>query len=143
MAEQMTAPLIPMFSVRDPKATIEWFRQLGFEPAGVMQMPDGSIGHAEVRRDPLVFMFGPAMGEVGSAGLELYVNLNESVDAYHDTVVRNGAHVSEALQDQFWGDRTFKVEHPDGYKIMFAQHVRDVSEEEMKQAMEQWAAAPA
>lgn len=143
MSEQTVRPLIPMFSVRDPKATIEWFRQLGFEAQEVMELPDGSIGHAAVERGPVQFMLGPAMGEVGSAGLSLYVNLDESVDAYHDSVVRNGVQPNEALQDQFWGDRTFTVMHPDGYKIMFAQHVRDVSEEEMKQAMEQWAAAPA
>ena len=136
MAEQTMPALMPMFAVRDPQATIEWFEKLGFELGGVLKMPDGSIAHAEVHRGPdLRFMLGPAQGEVGSAGLSLYVDVRGSIDAYHDTVRKNGVAVSEELQDQFWGDRTFAVAHPDGYTITFYQHIKDVSMEEMEKAM--------
>lgn len=137
MAEKMPA-LMPMFAVRDPQATLEWFEKLGFAVVGVAKMPDGSIGHAGVQRGPgLHFMIGPAMGAVGSEGLSLYVNLEESVDAYHRSVTAAGIAITEELTDQFWGDRTFAVTHPDGYQIMFAQHVKDVSMEEAEQAMAQ------
>ncbi|MFN8559874.1 MAG: VOC family protein [Dehalococcoidia bacterium] len=135
--------LMPMFSVSDVAATIAWFERLGFTSEGEMRMPDGSIMHAEVTRGPLRFMFGPAQGEVGAPGLGLYVTLNESVDEYHTQAVRAGVPIAEPLQDQFWGDRTFTVKHPDGYQITFCQHVRDVSMEEMQAALAQMVPAGA
>jgi PhnB protein len=142
MAEKMP-PLMPYFQVRDPRATLAWFQKLGFTSAGELTGPDGAIQHAEVVRGPLRFMFGPAMGDVGSVGLSLYVTLDESVDAYHDAVTAAGIAVAEPLTDQFWGDRTFTVDHPDGYRIQFAQHVRDVSMEEMAAHAAQTAAPSA
>jgi hypothetical protein len=35
------------------------------------------------------------------------------------------------------------VVHPDGYTFIFSEHVRDVSMEEMEEAVKQWAAAGA
>lgn len=143
MADTSVPTLLPMFSVRDPNATLDWFAKLGFEAAGVMMMPDGSIGHAEVQRGPnLRFMVGPGQdGCYGSAGLSLYVNIDEPIDAYHARVTAAGIEAGSPPQDQFWGDRTFTVTHPDGYEIWFFEHVRDVSEEEMKRAVAQMAPA--
>src|SRR5437899_2683569 len=123
MSEKMPA-LMPMIAVRDPKATIAWFEKLGFKQEGTMEAPDGGIVHAHLTRGPeLRFMLGPARGETGSAGLELYVTLDESVDALYQRAAAAGIAADGAPQDQFWGDRTFTAVHPDGYRIMFAQHV--------------------
>ena len=146
MAEQQFPTLVPSIVVSDMKATLDWFVRLGFETVGQMAGPDGGLVHAAVKRGPEVcFMMGPASwgGTPGSTGMSVYINLQESVDAYHDQVRAAGIEIKDPLTDQFWGDRTFAVEHPDGYRIMFAQHVRDVSEEEMKAAMEQMSAATA
>ena len=144
--QQVTMPpLVPSLVVRDPRATLEWFGKLGFSTVMEMPAPDGTIVHAEVRRgDGVHLMLGPAMGlhTPGSSGMSLYISLNESVDALHDQAVAGGLTVSEGLTDQFWGDRTFMVEHPDGYRIMFSQHVRDVSMEEMAQAAAEFSAQP-
>ena len=141
MSEKMPA-LMPMIAVRDPQATIAWLEKLGFRQEMTMPAPDGSIAHAEVTRSPeLRFMLGPARGEVGSAGLELYVTLEEDIDALYRSATAAGVTADSAPQDQFWGDRTFTAIHPDGYRIMFARHVRDVSMEEMEQAMAQFVPA--
>ncbi len=146
MAEQQYPALVPSIVVSDVQATLDWFTRLGFETAFQMAGPDGSIAHAEVRRGPDVsFMMGPEGwgGTPGSTGMSVYVNLRESVDAYHDQVRAAGITIVYPLTDQFWGDRTFTVEHPDGYRITFSQHVRDVSQEEMQAAMERMTAVPA
>ena len=39
------------------------------------------------------------------------------------------------LADQFWGDRYAKLEDPFGHQWSVATHIRDVSPEELKQAM--------
>ncbi len=140
MAEQQLPAIIPSLSVNDVQATLDWFAKLGFTTAFKMDGPDGSIVHASVNRGPDVeFMMGPASfgGTPGSTGMSIYVNLRESVDAYHNSVTSAGITVKDPLTDQFWGDRTFSVQHPDGYQIMFSQHMRDVSPEEMTAAMEQ------
>ena len=146
MAEQQYPAVVPSFVVSDVQATLDWFGKLGFKTAFKMAGPDGNIAHAEVNRGPdVTFMMGPSGwgGTPGSTGMSVYINLQESVDAYHDQVRAAGIEIKDQLTDQFWGDRTFSVEHPDGYRIMFSQHVRDVSEEEMKAAMEQMSAVTA
>lgn len=146
MAEQQYPAIVPSLVVSDMRASLDWFAKLGFETSFEMAGPDGSIAHAEVGRGPDVrFMMGPASwgGTPGSTGLSIYVNLQESVDSYHDSVRSAGVTINEPLTDQFWGDRTFSVEHPDGYRIMFSEHVRDVSPEEMETAMKEMAAAGA
>lgn len=146
MAEQQYPAMVASLVVSDMAATLAWFEKLGFERAFELAGPDGSLAHAEVKRGADVsIMMGPATwgGTPGSTGMSLYVNLKESVDAYHDQVRAAGVEVKEPLRDEFWGDRLFSVEHPDGYRIMFSEHVRDVSEAEMKRAMEEMAGAPA
>jgi PhnB protein len=146
MAEYNFPAVVPSIVVSDVKATLDWFHKLGFQTQDEMAGPDGSIVHAEVRRGDVVLMMGPGMNGAapGSTGMSLYINLgSESVDGYHDRVRAAGVAITDPLTDQFWGDRTFMVEHPDGYRIMFSQHVRDVSAAEMAQAMEQMAGAGA
>ena len=125
-------PITPNFAVRDSQASIEWFEKLGFESLGTANAPDGTIMHAELVRGPARVMLGPAMGEVGAPGLELYIKLEDGIDAYYDAVKATDVTIAEELHDEFWGDRTFRVRHPDGYVIMFAQTVRDVSMEEIE-----------
>ena len=138
--------LIPSLSVRDPRATLAWFEKLGFRTLYSMEMPDGTIGHAHVARGDAHIMLGqasPTCG-IGAEGMQLYITLtDETVDALHERARQAGITVEHEPTDQFWGDRTFEVSHPDGYHLMFSQHIRDVSQEEMKAAMEQWAMAAA
>ncbi|MGH2587561.1 MAG: VOC family protein [Dehalococcoidia bacterium] len=146
MAEQQFPSVVPSLVVNDVKASLAWFGKLGFETMFEMPGPDGSIAHADVARGPSVrFMMGPASwgGTPGSTGMSVYITLPESIDDYHEKVAAAGVAIPDPLTDQFWGDRTFTVEHPDGYRITFAQHVRDVSEEEMAAAAAQMAAATA
>jgi PhnB protein len=146
MADNQFPALIPSIIVSDVRATLDWFTALGFETVDEMVGPDGGIEHATVRRGPDVwFMMGPSTwgGPPGSTGMSIYINLPESVDAYHDQVTANGIEVKDPLTDQFWGDRTFSVQHADGYRITFSEHIRDVPPEEMQRAMEQAAEAMA
>ena len=146
MSDHLQMPaLIPAMSVSDPRATLDWFQKLGFQTVMTMPMPDGTIAHAHVARGAAHLMLGPACEQsgmgIGSAGMGLYISVPESVDELCDRARHSGIAVSQDPTDQFWGDRTFEVQHPDGYRITFYNHVRDVSPEEMQKAMEQWAAA--
>ncbi len=149
MAEQSNAceqmpDLIPSIVVRDPRETLQWFEKLGFRTVMAMPMPDGSIAHAHVARRNAHIMLGPdtcAQVKLQAGSMWLYVNVDENVDALCERVRQAGVEISQEPTDQFWGDRTVEVTHPDGYKLTLYQHVRDVSMEEMQQAMNDWAAA--
>ena len=130
-------PITPMFAVRDPQASIAWFEKLGFESLGAATTPDGSVMHAELARGPARVMLGPAQGEVGAPGLELYIKLEDGIDDYYRSVTAAGVAIAEELRDQFWGDRSFTVRHPDGYRIMFAQTVRNVTMEDVQEHLAQ------
>ncbi len=133
--------VVPTIVVRDVAATLEWFNKLGFATVFTMPDPDGAIAHAEVARDADTrLMLGPdSWGHTpGSTGMSLYIKVDD-VDAYYDRVTAAGITVTQPPADQFWGDRIFTVEHPDGYRFTFWQHVRDVSPEEMQLAVAQMA----
>jgi len=143
MSEHMPA-LVPSLTVSDPRQTLEWFERLGFRTVFAMEMPDGTIGHCHVDRNGAQVMFGPACADSrpGATGVQLYITLRgEHVDDLHERARQEGLTITMPPTDQFWGDRIFNVVHPDGYTFIFAEHVRDVSPEEIDAAVKQWADA--
>jgi uncharacterized glyoxalase superfamily protein PhnB len=96
-----------------------------------MDMPDGSVGHAEVRIGDSVVMVGQA-GDAWPAvasALHLYVT---DVDATYKTAVAAGATSKDEPEDQFYGDRRANVIDPAGNQWFIATHVEDVPPEEME-----------
>lgn len=63
-----------------------------------------------------------------TVSIHLYV---DNVDAVYQRVVAAGATATMPLMDMFWGDRFGKVTDPFGHSWSLAQHVEDVSPEEM------------
>lgn len=83
------------------------------------EFPDrGSVGPETLKGTPVV--------------IHLYV---EDADSVFDQAVRAGATVTMPLQDMFWGDRYGQLRDPFGHSWAVATHVRDVSLEEMEQAV--------
>ncbi|HEY7066707.1 MAG TPA: VOC family protein [Chloroflexota bacterium] len=142
MADQPAAPtpmpaLLPGLTASDPQATLDWFEKLGFEPTSVMELPDGSIGHAMLMRGGVGLMIGPCMQhQPGSSGMDLWIDVGEAdLDALCEDARDEGIAVTQEPHDEFWGDRIFEVTDPDGYRLVFRKHVRDVTPEEMQTAM--------
>ncbi|MGH9018483.1 MAG: VOC family protein, partial [Acidimicrobiales bacterium] len=54
----------------------------------------------------------------------VYVYVDD-VDAHYATAKAAGAHIVRPLADQFYGDRTYAAEDPEGHQWSFARHVRD------------------
>ena len=109
-----------------------------------MPGPDGKLMHAVVRiGDSKVMLVdespdwgchGPRSLKGSPVPLHLYV---EDVDAVVAQAVRAGAKITMPVDDMFWGDRYGRLEDPFGHQWSVATHIREVSPEEMKQAMEQ------
>jgi uncharacterized glyoxalase superfamily protein PhnB len=105
--------------------------------------PGGKLLHASMRVGESVFMLndenpawcalGPKTLKGTPVTLHLYV---EDVDAAARRAVDAGAKVVMEVADMFWGDRYGVFEDPFGHRWSLASHLRDMSTEEMQQAMQ-------
>ncbi|WP_250513240.1 VOC family protein [Caballeronia sp. INDeC2] len=106
--------------------------------------PDGKLMHAMVKIGDSTLMLvdefpqygsvGPKAGNPSPVTIHLYV---EDADATVKQAESAGAKVTMPVADMFWGDRYGRLEDPFGHQWSVATHVRDVSPEEMKQAIGQ------
>lgn len=104
--------------------------------------PDGKLVHASVKIGDSTLMlvdemagcsvFGPRTLKGSPVTLHLYV---PNADATVEQAVAAGARVTMAAADMFWGDRFAQLEDPFGHKWSVATHQRDVSQEELEQAV--------
>jgi uncharacterized glyoxalase superfamily protein PhnB len=110
---------------------------------GRLAGPQGRLMHAMIRIEGSAVMLVDEMPEWGALGpkslkgspvtIHLYV---EHVDAFVKRAVDAGAKITMPLDDMFWGDRYCKLEDPFGHHWSVATHIRDVSPEEMRKAMQ-------
>ena len=108
-----------------------------------MQTPDGKIMHAMLTIGDSHLMLVDEFPDYGSIGpnklkgtpvtLHMYV---QDVDQAFAQAVAAGATVKMPLENQFWGDRYGIVTDPFGHSWSLASHVKDVTPEEMKAAMQ-------
>jgi PhnB protein len=101
--------------------------------------PDGLIAHAEIRIGDTVVMLSdelpdspsqsPRSAGTTTAVLFLYT---DDVDSMWDKAIALGASEVYPLELQFYGDKGGRVEDPFGHQWALAQHVEDVSSEEME-----------
>lgn len=105
--------------------------------------PDGKIMHAQIRIGDSYVMLVDEMRGCGALGpkalngspvtIHLYV---EDANAVFNRAIAAGAITKFPMEDTFWGDRYGVLEDPFGHNWSIATHIRDVSPEEMKQAIE-------
>ena len=123
---------------------IEFYKKaFGAVDLGRLAGPKGKLMHAAIRIGDSTVMLVDEMPEWGAFGpkslkgspvtIHLYV---QDVDASVARAVAAGAKITMPLDDMFWGDRYCKVEDPFGHHWSIATHIREVSPEEMQQAMQ-------
>jgi uncharacterized glyoxalase superfamily protein PhnB len=138
----------PNLIIRDCAKAIEFYkRALGAQEVARMTAPDGkSVWHAELRiGDSIVFMNDemPGMSQRAPTAqnpvpvtMWLYV---PDCDAAFEKAVKAGAKETMKPDDMFWGDRVASVADPFGYNWSFATHQKDMTDEEMRKAGEEFA----
>ncbi len=140
----MTYLMIPYLHVKGGARAIDFYRQaFGAEETLRLEEPGGRIGHAEIQIGGARIMLAdeyPEHGILGpqslggtSVGLHLTV---PDVDAVAERAVAAGAKLTRPLQDQFYGERTCKLEDPFGHVWHVVTHKEDVSREEMQRRYE-------
>jgi len=104
--------------------------------------PQGRLMHAMIRigdsalmlvdESPEQGIFGPKSLNGSPVTIHLFV---EDVDATVARAVAAGATITMPVADMFWGDRYARLDDPFGHHWSVATHTRDVSPEQMQQAM--------
>jgi PhnB protein len=134
-----------LFVVGAAKAIDFYKKALGAEELTRFPAPDGTIMHAEIRIGDSIIMLGDEMPDQGGRGpksiggtpVSFFV-YGENVDAAWKRAVDAGAKPIVPLADQFWGDRTGCLEDPFGHQWWLAQHLKDLTPEELRKEAESY-----
>lgn len=139
--------ITPGIAVRDAARAIEFYKQ-AFGAVEIMRLsgPDGKIAHAELRIARANLMLGEESPEWGALSpqtiggspvcMHLYV---EDVDAFVARAVAAGAKIIFPVADQFYGDRSGRIQDPFGHLWGIATHIEDMSTEEIQRRFDAFA----
>jgi uncharacterized glyoxalase superfamily protein PhnB len=129
--------ITPYLYYENVEGALTWLAQaFGFSERMRMPGPDGSVAHAEMECADGVIMLGcPSPdyrnpSKVGQVTQGLYVFVDD-VDKHFRNAKESGATIIDEPEDQFYGDRRYTAEDPEGHVWFFATHVRDVAPEDM------------
>jgi len=131
----------PSLIVRNGAEAVEFYKKaLGAEEIMRMALPDGRIGHAELKiGDSIVFLSdeNPAMGckspqTLGGTASSLYLYV-EDVDKAFQRAIDAGGKVTMPVADMFWGDRFGNFEDPYGHSWGLSTRTQDLSKQEMEE----------
>ena len=130
----------PYLAVKDGVKALEFYKKaFGATEVSKLIMPDGRLGHGEIRLGDSLIMMADEFPEYGGkapqtlggspVNIHLYV---EDVDGFCKRAVAAGAKQLKPVTDQFYGDRSGQLEDPFGHLWWVATHKEDVAPEEMQ-----------
>ena len=130
----------PYLTVKDGVSALEFYtKAFGATETFRLLMPDGRLGHAEIRLGDSVIMLsdefpeygGKAPGTLGGSPVNIHLYV-ENVDAFFKRALGAGAKERKPVMDQFYGDRSGQLEDPFGHLWWVATHKEDVALEELQ-----------
>jgi PhnB protein len=135
--------ITPYLGIHKAAEAIDFYKK-AFGATEVMRlaMPDGGIGHAELRIGDSAIMLGSPCDQgplsnpdnAVSVGLHLYVT---DVDKSFQRALDAGATTVSEVKDQFYGDRSGTLKDPYGHLWFLASRKEDLTQEQIRQrAME-------
>ena len=129
----------PYLGINKAAEAIEFYKKaFGATQDMRLDMPDGRVGHAELRIGDAAIMLGTPCDEMSlsnptertSVALQLYVT---DVDAQFKQAVAAGASAVSEPEDRFYGDRSGSVKDPFGHLWYLATRKEDLTEEQIRQ----------
>ena len=137
--------ITPHLVVPDAARAVDWYTSvLGAEEGLRIPVPDGRLMSVELRFGDSTLMLAdefPEMGIVspqtlGGTYMALHLIVDD-VERVWQSALDAGAEMFHPLQDSFWGERHGQVIDPFGHRWGLAQHLRDVSPEELLRAAQE------
>ena len=128
---------------RDPRAALAWLEKaFGFEVTMLLETADGDVAHSQMTYGGSIVMIGsewsadhqsPASVN-GRNTQAVHIQIDDDIDAHCQRAREAGADIIAELEDQFYGDRTYRCRDPEGHIWTVAQTVKAVSREEAEAA---------
>ncbi len=148
MAIEVQPAVLPHLVVDDAAAAIDFYvKALDAVELGRVPGPDGKLIHAALQINGATVMLnddfpemsgGKSMTPKALGGSPVTIHLVVSdVDKQFQRAIDAGATVVMPVEDQFWGDRYGVLRDPFGHQWSMGQPVREVSMEEIQEAMKQ------
>jgi len=139
----------PYLAIKNAASALEFYKNaFGATESYKLMLPDGRLGHAEIRLGDSVIMLADEFLEYGGkapqalggspVSIHLYV---EDVDAFFKKALAAGAKERKPVMDQFYGDRSGELENPFGHLWWVATHKEDIAPEEMQKRVQAMFAA--
>ena len=140
------AGITPYLTVKGAAEAIDFYKK-AFGAIEMMRLanPDGTLGHAEIKIGNALVMLADEYPDYGnlspktlggsSVRLHMYV---EDVDAFFEKAVAAGAKVLIPVADQFYGDRSGRLEDPFGHVWLVSTHTEDLTPDEMERRMKEF-----
>jgi len=134
----------PYLAIKNAVSALEFYKKaFGAIETYKLIVPDGRLGHAEIRLGNSLIMLSDEFPEFGGkapeslggspVSIHLYV---EDVDAFVKKAVAAGARELKPVADQFYGDRSGQLQDPYGHLWWVATHKEDVAPEEMQKRVQ-------
>ena len=148
MAIEVTPSVSPHLVVGDGAAAIDFYvKAFNAVELGRVPGPDGRLMHAALQINGSTVMLNDDFPEyndgksstptaLGGTPVTIHLTVTD-VDSKFQQAIDAGATVVSALDDQFWGDRYGVLRDPFGHHWSLGQPVREVSPEEIAEAMKQ------
>jgi PhnB protein len=148
MAIEVQPAVYPHLVVDDAAAAIDFYvKAFGATEYGRVPGPDGKLVHAALNINGSTVMLNDDFPEMsggksmtptslGGTPVTIHLVVTDVEDKFR-RAVDAGATVVAPLEDQFWGDRYGVVRDPFGHQWSLGQPVREVSMEEIEEAMKQ------
>jgi len=130
----------PYLAIKNAAEALEFYKKaFGATEIYKLMMPDGRLGHAEIRLGDSIIMLsdefpeygGKAPGTLGGSPVSIHLYV-ENVDAIFKRALAAGAKEIKPVMDQFYGDRSGQLEDPFGHLWWVATHKEDVAPEEIQ-----------
>jgi PhnB protein len=148
MAIDVQPSVTPHLVVDNAAAAIDFYvKAFDAVELGRVPGPEGKLVHAALQINGSTVMLnddfpemsgGKSMTPTALGGTPVTIHLTVTdVDTKFQKAVDAGATVVMPLEDAFWGDRYGVVQDPFGHQWSMGQPVREVSMEEIEQAMKQ------
>jgi PhnB protein len=130
----------PYLAIKNAAKALEFYkRAFGASESYKLMMPDGRLGHAEIRLGDSIVMLSDEFPEFGGkapetlggspVSIHLYV---EDVDKFFEKALAAGAKERKPVMDQFYGDRSGQLEDPFGHLWWVATHKENVAPAEIE-----------
>ncbi len=134
----------PSLIVQGAAKAIEFYKKAfgATEVHECMKMPDGKVGHAELKIGNSVVMLADEMPEWKATKAKFYLYVDDC-DAWFTRATKAGAKSVMPVSDMFWGDRCGAVDDPWGNTWTVGTHKEDLTPEQIKQRGEEWMSAAA